>query len=349
MRRPTREILAMDITLSMSYDVNTGLTCAMLLGCTKAQQDFVCQQLKQFASLTHHPLLLPILLSSYQQKLLNEQTRNLWEKLINVETLSGQTGAPKLISKDNATTGDNDGKSTIPSPGSTPPSTESFDKTGFNDITKDILGVIQLAETWQTNTEALILGIESIGNSIKTVDATGIDGSRKTKINKISPSLTQWLEFTHHISKIMLSDIQFIERRGQAQMNAVYNYMTQQISTASKRDSSAMKGIAVLTMFFLPGTFMAAFFAMPLLDFAASESNGPIVRPQFWYYWASTVPLTMLVLFLYYVYTLSVERQYREGNNIQPTTQDDKAFTGSLHRRNLLERFRDCSAEASKV
>lgn len=53
-----------------------------------------------------------------------------------------------------------------------------------------------------------------------------------------------------------------------AQMDAQYNqelskYSTQlaadsrQISVASKRDSTAMKGIAVLTMVFLPGTFVA--------------------------------------------------------------------------------------------
>ena len=30
-----------------------------------------------------------------------------------------------------------------------------------------------------------------------------------------------------------------------------------QIARASKRDSSAMKGLSVLTMFFLPGTFLA--------------------------------------------------------------------------------------------
>jgi hypothetical protein len=40
-------------------------------------------------------------------------------------------------------------------------------------------------------------------------------------------------------------------------------------------------------MVFLPGTFVASFFAMPMLDWdAAAAANGLIVRRQFWIYWA---------------------------------------------------------------
>ena len=43
----------------------------------------------------------------------------------------------------------------------------------------------------------------------------------------------------------------------------------------SRRDSSSMKTRAVVTMVFLPGTFIATFFAMPLFDWQAS--NGQVV------------------------------------------------------------------------
>jgi Mg2+ and Co2+ transporter CorA len=47
------------------------------------------------------------------------------------------------------------------------------------------------------------------------------------------------------------------------------------IALESRRDSLPMKTLAVATMVFLPGTFIATFFAMPLFDWHAS--NGQVV------------------------------------------------------------------------
>lgn len=47
-----------------------------------------------------------------------------------------------------------------------------------------------------------------------------------------------------------------------------------QMARASKRDSSAMKGLAVLTMVFLPGTFLA------VRTFPDEFSTGPIYLPS---------------------------------------------------------------------
>ncbi|PVH79935.1 hypothetical protein DL98DRAFT_419531, partial [Cadophora sp. DSE1049] len=74
---------------------------------------------------------------------------------------------------------------------------------------------------------------------------------------------------------------------------------SREISAAAKQDSSAMKTIAIMTMLFLPGTFVAAFFAMPLLNWAAGLSEhekGRVINPRFKYYWIVTLPLTFLVL-----------------------------------------------------
>lgn len=66
------------------------------------------------------------------------------------------------------------------------------------------------------------------------------------------------------------------------------------IAQESKKDSSSMKAIAVLTMCFLPGTFLATIFAMPLFNW---DGNGlPVIKDGFRYYWAIAIPLTVLVL-----------------------------------------------------
>lgn len=71
------------------------------------------------------------------------------------------------------------------------------------------------------------------------------------------------------------------------------------IAIETKRDSTAMKTItiAILGMIFLPGTFIAAIFAMPVLDLSPPNSSSMVVvRKGFGIYWALTVPLTLSVL-----------------------------------------------------
>ncbi|KAK3334363.1 hypothetical protein B0H65DRAFT_437459 [Neurospora tetraspora] len=58
------------------------------------------------------------------------------------------------------------------------------------------------------------------------------------------------------------------------------------LAAAATEDSSAMKSIAILTMFFLPGTFFAALFSMPALGWDQPR--------HFVLYWAFTIPATIL-------------------------------------------------------
>ncbi len=64
------------------------------------------------------------------------------------------------------------------------------------------------------------------------------------------------------------------------------------IALQSRKDSSSMKTIAAVTMSFLPGTFVASFFAMPLFEW--DSDDGRVVNPQIWVYWVVAIPLTVL-------------------------------------------------------
>lgn len=81
-----------------------------------------------------------------------------------------------------------------------------------------------------------------------------------------------------------------------------------QMARASKRDSSAMKALSLLTMLFLPATFCASLFAMPWFDFSG-PSGQLLVQSKFWLYWAATVPLTAIVLLIYTTYLFWMNRQ----------------------------------------
>lgn len=60
-----------------------------------------------------------------------------------------------------------------------------------------------------------------------------------------------------------------------------------------------MKILAVITVVFLPGAFVAALFSMSMFHWP-DGSAGAWVSPAFWIYWAVAVPLTIFVIALWF-------------------------------------------------
>ncbi|KAK3990650.1 hypothetical protein QBC44DRAFT_63463 [Cladorrhinum sp. PSN332] len=73
---------------------------------------------------------------------------------------------------------------------------------------------------------------------------------------------------------------------------------SKELAAASKRDSSSMKVIAILTTLFLPGTFVSTLFSMPIWDWEVSRLSDVSAR-YMWFYWVLTIPLTVLVMGLF--------------------------------------------------
>ena len=92
----------------------------------------------------------------------------------------------------------------------------------------------------------------------------------------------------------------------------------------SQRDTSAMKTVAMVTMVFLPGTFVASFFAMPMLNWDATAYN-EIVSPRFWIYWMVTVPLTMAVFAVWWVMQIVKERKERKAEKERTMVKEGRA------------------------
>ncbi|MCJ1402204.1 hypothetical protein MMC11_005424 [Xylographa trunciseda] len=75
-----------------------------------------------------------------------------------------------------------------------------------------------------------------------------------------------------------------------------------EISKAAKRDSELMKGITVVTMVFLPATFMATFFSMVFWHVGTETEVQLLVDRWIWLYPAVTLPLTVLILTWYWAF-----------------------------------------------
>lgn len=97
-----------------------------------------------------------------------------------------------------------------------------------------------------------------------------------------------------------------------------------QIAHSTYRDAASVKTLAVVTMFFLPGSFVSALFSTPLFSWDdVDPSSGSIsvpMTPQLRLYWAITIPLTVLTFVLYFSWLLYQDRQ-RERARLARTRQ----------------------------
>jgi len=89
------------------------------------------------------------------------------------------------------------------------------------------------------------------------------------------------------------------------------------VAMASQRDSSSMKVIAVVTMCFLPGTFVASMFSIPLFDWDANDRKA-MYRREFWLprltvYSAVTIPLMALTfaIWTFWIFLQAVKDRKR--------------------------------------
>ena len=73
-----------------------------------------------------------------------------------------------------------------------------------------------------------------------------------------------------------------------------------EIAEATRRDSQLMRGIAAVTMIFLPATFVATFFSMVFFHVGNESSVRLTIDRRIWLYPTVTLPLTALVTIWYW-------------------------------------------------
>ncbi|KAK4462946.1 hypothetical protein QBC42DRAFT_72965 [Cladorrhinum samala] len=95
-------------------------------------------------------------------------------------------------------------------------------------------------------------------------------------------------DYTYGLRELLL-------QRVSVYLQVVQNFMQQEISRETKRDSSAMKSLSLLTMVFLPATAVATIMA-PFTKISDDDDTLRIITGQFWKFWAVAGPITLVVL-----------------------------------------------------
>lgn len=171
-------------------------------------------------------------------------------------------------------------------------------------ICDDLSGLRELAEFTIAECSRMELECAKDDGSPPTKDQLMLaEASRYIRQHAISRArltgqlLTQAKSWEHKSVLVVQGLFSLITQRDQNQNLRIAND-TQILAQESKRDSTAMKAIAIVTMFFLPGTFLSSLFAIPVFDWDAARGN-EVVNRRLWVYFAITIPTTFLVVSLY--------------------------------------------------
>lgn len=105
---------------------------------------------------------------------------------------------------------------------------------------------------------------------------------------------------------------------------------TLMLAESQHRDSLSMKTLAIVTMFFLPGSFVSALFSTSMFDWdsvnSSSDSIGVQPLPQFRLYWVITIPLTIITFMLFFMWIwvtkLRHDTQKRRGDEMKQSYFD---------------------------
>lgn len=179
-----------------------------------------------------------------------------------------------------------------------------------------------------------------------SVDTTAEVAARDLEAAKLLQHNVQVLQ---HRLDMQSLETDFILKRVEVQLKAVFHLIAQHdsmsnliissssrdlakashvIASYSYRDSSSMKTLAIVTMLFLPGSFVSAlfstdFFAWDEVDRTRSDIGIPMT-PQLTLYWVITIPLTVLTFVLYFMWF-----GYQKARNQQDLDELSEVTTAS--------------------
>ena len=149
--------------------------------------------------------------------------------------------------------------------------------------------------------------------TLKEYNASVLRISRKHKWVLTDPAAERRCEEIEDSLNIILEYIEVRLHKADSLQERLANQVSGMSNIISQRDTSAMKTVAIVTMVFLPGTFVASVFAMPMLNWDAAAYDR-IVSRRFWMYWIVKVPLTFAVFVIWWAQQKYKEMEERNAN-----------------------------------
>ena len=286
-------------SLSVAYRTASSTTSAVLRVYLLSDLDYVRSRIQKLAQYAWHPVFLPLILLEIRNV---EIPRALAKHKEDVSELEAKAGTYK-----NEYYADTLDFHTL-----SPTEGRDFDQI-LNDLLKAKSGIDYLIFKCQTSLDLLDF-LDDLQKSLEkadlgqasTSDALWISGNAVIRAKLVQERT--WAANSERRGK-------YVSDRASALMQACYTLMARsdtwlnlQVARASKRDSTDMRSIAVLTLVFLPGTFVATFFSTSFYNFHVIGKDD-LVSKYYWIFWVVTVVLTLSVLLIWWAFGVYLDRK----------------------------------------
>ncbi|KAI1376487.1 hypothetical protein F4677DRAFT_445287 [Hypoxylon crocopeplum] len=290
---------ANDVALSVSYFPNRRFTYAVMYGCPNHIASMVMSRLSKCELNTFHPLTLPILLADVERNrqvdMVQDYVGKLTQRVVDVGNsikVSKYTSQCSNVDTEKSETGE-------------------FTPTGDLASIFDWLEMSHIRNglnNWKVQLQVLVrhlAELESAQNEgIAETEADDISQSMRSQGVRIKERLTQIIneyDEKNRECSTVIDGMTFATQtewnqiaRADTKTNLAISGSTMEISKATQRDGNQMRSMALLTMIFLPGTFVATLFSMSFFDWKLKD--GDMLSPYIWIYAVVTLSLTITTI-----------------------------------------------------
>ncbi|KAH6720635.1 hypothetical protein BKA61DRAFT_652037 [Leptodontidium sp. MPI-SDFR-AT-0119] len=298
-----------DHNITFTWDARTRITRGFLRSTSKGDRADLLRGIRSFKTLASHPLPLCVLFIELNSIWAVSNIGDVIGRVFDIQKKTGHVGAMWAV--------DPDGKEKEHDWASM---TLDLSFLGQS-ISLDRLRAQNAVRLFGFIEDSMgVLDVRKGGRVIRLLDKEEWEGFERD-----SEILLDISRAAHNKLSMHIDVFAHYKELATIQNQTVYNFIAQRdiqqnieiakdsksIAVASKRDSSAMKSISLLTMVVLPGTFISTLFAVPLFDWDANSWSG-VAKPRFWFYWAITVPLTLITLAIWMVWEKAFNRRSEE-------------------------------------
>ncbi|KAL2132605.1 hypothetical protein VTI74DRAFT_3595 [Chaetomium olivicolor] len=98
-------------------------------------------------------------------------------------------------------------------------------------------------------------------------------------------------------AQFQISLLKNLKLRADSNEERLKNEINLAFNSLARQDNSVMKSIALLTMIFLPATFISALFSTTFFNYG--DDGRWLISGKLWIYWAATVPATIIIVILW--------------------------------------------------
>ncbi|KAI0023325.1 hypothetical protein F4780DRAFT_75757 [Xylariomycetidae sp. FL0641] len=280
--------LSDDLALSVTYFPDTSTTYAMFYGCNEDITSYITKHLSKLEAREFHPMILPAVFAELER---NRQVKSVREKisLLTQRIVDVGTEAMQEESRD---------KTTI------------IRWLGVNHLRNGLQSFLQYLRAMVSHTDELHATLFRTGSA----EAASLDAEQIRELQVAGTRIKERLqEIILEYEENIRDCSTFIEGlniatqmewnqigRQDARTNKEIAELTLNVAERTRRDSERMKSIAVLTMIFLPATFVATIFSMGIFDWKGEGGRMMTVSPYIWVYVVATVLVTSITLGVWY-------------------------------------------------